>query len=97
MVPAFKKSELSKVELTVYPNPVMDNINFRLSGYNYQDELLLVELVSINGRNVLATRMRSNKGTSTYKIDTGRKLVPGIYLLRVSGKGLNLTAKVLVL
>lgn len=97
IVPEFKKDDLSKEELTVYPNPVLDNINFRLSGYNYQDEPLLIELADINGRNVFVTRINSNKGTSTYKVDTGRKLVPGIYLLKVSGKGLKVVTKILVL
>lgn len=97
LVPSFKKSDLGKAELTVYPNPVSGNINFRLSGYNYQDEPLLIELVSINGRRVLATRMNSDRGTSIYKIDTGQKLMPGIYLLRVSGKGLDVVTKIMVL
>jgi len=97
IAPEFKKDDLSKVELTVYPNPVLDNINFRLSGYNYQDEPLRVELASIDGKHVFVTRMHSNKGTSTYKVDTGRKLVPGIYLLKVSGKGLNVVTKIVVL
>lgn len=91
------KDSLGKVALTVYPNPVLQDINFRLSDYHYQNESLRVQLVRMDGKEVLVTRVNSNKGTSVYKVDTRRKLAPGIYLLKVSGKGLNVATKIVVL
>jgi hypothetical protein len=51
----------------------------------------------MDGKQVLATRVNSNKGTSVYKVDARQKLAPGIYLLKVSGKGLNVVTKIAVL
>lgn len=95
--PEVQKNSLGRAVLTVYPNPVSDKINFRLSDYHYQNESLQIELVRLDGKKVLVTRINSNKGTSLYKVDTERTLAPGIYLLKVSGKELNVVTKIIVL
>jgi uncharacterized protein YjdB len=96
LAPALKKDSLGRVALTVYPNPVLDKINFQLSDYHYQNEPLRIQLVRTDGKEVLVTRIPSNKGTSIYTVDTQRKLAPGIYLMKVSGKGLNVVTKIVV-
>jgi uncharacterized protein YjdB len=95
--PKVQKNSLGRAVLTVYPNPVSDKINFQLSDYHYQNEPLQIELVRLDGKKVLVTRINSNKGTSLYKVDTERTLAPGIYLLKVSGKELNVVTKIIVL
>ncbi len=48
----------------------------------------------MDGKQVLVTRVNSNKGTSVYKIPDRAQ---SIYLLKVSGEKLNVVTKIVVL
>jgi len=92
----FNQSSAEKFGHPLLPS-ASEDIHFRLSGCRYQNESLPIQLLRIDGKQVLATHIYSNKATSFYKVDTGWKLAPGIYLLKVSGKGLSVVTKIVVL
>lgn len=86
-----------KVTLTAFPNPVVDIINIRLSGYSLDNEVFNVSLARMDGAVVYTTQLNSGTGTGLYRLNTGSKLLQGLYLLRVSGKELNVVTKLMVL
>ncbi|MEP5340958.1 MAG: T9SS type A sorting domain-containing protein [Algibacter sp.] len=78
--------------LSVFPNPVENNLNIKLSG-NYDQETAIA-LYAINGQKVIETK--PNKEEKEVNLDLS-KLNSGIYILKVNSKTQNLTKKIIKL
>jgi hypothetical protein len=85
------------VLLKVSPNPVSGNIRFSISGLSSNDEQLQVTVTNTQGSEVYRTRITSSKGNAQHELQTGGRLLRGIYFLNVSGKNFRQTTRVVVL
>ena len=65
------------VTISLYPNPAFNSLNISMDGF---DSEVLLEILDVNGRNVLAEKKSSSERT-TLNIES---LPAGIYMLRVS-------------
>lgn len=74
----------SNINLTIYPNPFTDEINF-----NSSNEITEIRLLDINGKLIL-----SENGHSIYSVPTGH-LSPGVYLLETNVNGQWITNRVI--
>jgi len=84
---------LQKEQIQLYPNPARDNI-FLHASVNH-DQQLNVSIYSQEGRAVSFAVLSVTKGKQQLKLDIS-KLPKGIYLLKIEGKTVNSTQKLVV-
>lgn len=77
--------------ITVYPNPVKDQISINIP--NYDSPSVTVRLSDITGRIVQEEKITSD-GNGLFTLKMANKKVHGIYLLNVSGENLNSNFKI---
>lgn len=77
--------------ISVYPNPVKDQIAINIP--NYDSSSVTVRLSDITGRIVLEEKITSD-GNGLFTLNIADKKVQGIYLLNVSGENLNSNFKI---
>lgn len=75
----------------VSPNPVVNNINLVVKNY---EGVLGATLVSSNGHVLLSKTIIVSSGSSNYALVLPSKPAPGLYLLRLTGKGIDQVIKV---
>ena len=74
---------------TIYPNPVTERtFNVYVAGLK-NNELATVTILDINGKQVLNTRI-SQSGKITHNLGTG------VYFVRITSSGLNITKKLVI-
>ena len=69
------------MSLVVYPNPVRDNLNVKVSNYNTNDDLVLI-ITDATGRKVQEQSAVVSAGTTEIKMNVS-KLPKGIYILKI--------------
>ncbi len=80
-------TELAHAGLSVYPNPVKDNLNVKINAN--QGGKMLVNVVGITGQAVFAQAFELNAGTNQVQIGT-EQWPSGIYLVKIeSASGLD--------
>jgi hypothetical protein len=72
---------ISNNVITVYPNPVLDNLN--LNFYATKAQYLNVQLVDLSGRVVISDVFTASSGANRFEVET-RDLASGSYILRVT-------------
>jgi len=79
--------------VSVYPNPVKDNINisFQLETAQYVD----FAIVDLNGKTVYNTKQKFDSCNQNYNINNSN-LSSGIYLLKLQGEGFSDVQKIIV-
>jgi len=77
--------------VTVYPNPVINNANISLSSTVNTNVKILI--MSIDGKVISNAVYNINKGNNTININT-ENLQRGIYLLQINNNGKIITAKI---
>lgn len=81
----------SENNANIYPNPASDVLYITV---NLKDnEILTSELFDVTGRKVFSKSERYTSGNNTRTIATDG-LIPGIYLLKISGENFNYTQKI---
>ena len=76
--------------VSIYPNPVKDNLNINIKDFSGE---VLVKIIDSNGREVY------NKNINTFNISNALDLSAfssGIYVLKLSGEGLNYSEKIIL-
>ncbi|UYZ57474.1 right-handed parallel beta-helix repeat-containing protein [Hymenobacter latericus] len=79
-------------KLALFPNPATRELNLRLP--NPATGAVTVQIVDAAGRTVWSTQIPANG--QTLQLDLEHRVKPGLYLVRVSGKGLYDAAQQLV-
>ncbi|WP_171047978.1 BspA family leucine-rich repeat surface protein [Pedobacter xixiisoli] len=82
-----------QLTVTLYPNPVSETINLVFSGYG--DINTKVVITNILGQVVHQEDLKINAAQSDYRLNLIKALNPGQYILRVNGKGLAQTIKLI--
>lgn len=78
--------------MEVYPNPTSDFTRIELDMVSSED--MTIEVYDLSGKLVKAETRRFNSGVDSYDLDV-RELTKGNYVIRVSGKNMIKTAKLL--
>jgi hypothetical protein len=76
--------------VSIYPNPVKDNLNINIKDFSGE---VSVKIIDINGREVL------NKDINNFNTSNALDLSAfssGIYVLKLSGEGLNYSEKIIL-
>ncbi len=89
---AFAKFTLSTDELTVYPNPFVDQLTVNLNGYS--GKVFDTRLTNARGQVVFSGQFTAGDNGIEIKLNQAQK--PGVYLLNVGGNGINLVKKLTV-
>jgi len=79
--------------LTVFPNPATNRLTLQLSAEEIQKHE--IELLDMNGKIVLVTRLFTQQGVNRKVLDISN-LSPGIYLLRVISENEVITKKIAI-
>ncbi|MGO4773112.1 LamG-like jellyroll fold domain-containing protein [Flavobacterium sp. W22_SRS_FK3] len=82
----------NKNNVTVYPNPVKEQIFINIPDYN--GSYVTATLSDTTGRIILQERIQSD-GNGTFTLNIANKKVSGLYILNVSGENLNSNFKIL--
>ena len=85
--------QLSKARLNVFPNPSKGVINFTLNDFKGSNFTVL--LSDMNG-NVLHSEIMTASENNVYKLNQKNTLVPGSYILKVKGDGIEKNVIVVV-
>ncbi|WP_396149104.1 PA domain-containing protein [Flavobacterium sp.] len=76
--------------VSIYPNPVKDNLNINIK--DFSDEVS-VKIIDINGREVFNKNINNFNTSNTLDLSS---FSSGIYVLKLSGEGLNYTEKIII-
>jgi hypothetical protein len=79
--------------LTVFPNPVKENINFTMNNYNGN---VVATLTDLRGKTVHEEIILADTNIRSYKLNLKNALIPGLYILQLKGKGLTKSSKVII-
>jgi hypothetical protein len=93
-VVAIKFRTVMVSSVTVYPNPVVNKIQFRLE--NVSENKFTATLVSLDGRLVHREDMRTTSNTNIFALALAKKLAPGTYVLTISGDNFSANDRVIV-
>jgi hypothetical protein len=85
----------NEFKASVYPNPVATGQDLVLSLYSTKAEPLKVELIDLNGRLVYESDFEGNIGESIQSLSIGAQPT-GWYVLRITGAGVHMTQKLMV-
>ncbi|MGZ4156322.1 MAG: T9SS type A sorting domain-containing protein, partial [Bacteroidia bacterium] len=78
-------------QINVFPNPTNENISLYFLLKNQED--LLIELTDIRGRKIIDKIETVVSGTSTKLVNT-EQFAKGVYILKITGKDINFSQKV---
>ncbi len=84
--------ELRSNELIVYPNPFLNSLNVNLAGYN--GKTFETYLTNAQGRVIFQENLTANENGISLQVNQVRQ--PGVYVLNVSGNGVNFIKQVIV-
>jgi hypothetical protein len=87
---AVNELKINEVEVLVYPNPVQDQLNIRLTNSNYS--YLNFRLYDASGKAVL-TKSENVSYSSNYQLDVSH-LTAGLYLLKITSNEKTITKKI---
>ncbi|MGX7668453.1 T9SS type A sorting domain-containing protein [Flavobacterium pedocola] len=85
---------VSKDGLAVYPNPVVNEINFNLSG-SVQDEVFTLAVFDISGRNIVSKQVQFSNGSYRLSVDN-LNLNSGTYFAKLTGKNNEFCQKIII-
>jgi len=91
----FIKSAVTKTAITVYPNPVRENI-LRLSLNNFSEGNYTVEIKNINGVKVYSKLHMVSGTAANIQLQMDSKPAAGIYIVIVAGREINLQQRIVV-
>jgi len=77
------KYEPSAYIVSVYPNPVRDNMNFRISAP--ESSLLLITVSDMQGKLIYSKGLKAESGITSHAIST-QGWPSQLYLVNISGK-----------
>jgi parallel beta-helix repeat protein len=86
------RNEARSKAFTVWPNPVLDNVNVTLQSDKNQN--LNLRVVDYNGRVVRSQVVNATRGVNQITVNMST-LTKGMYVIQVVGDNLNLTEKVI--
>jgi len=89
---AVKELKFNEIDVSIYPNPVQNQLNLKFANSNF--ETIDLQMFDASGRTVLKVAHISSKG-SEYKVDVS-KMNNGIYLLKLNTSGKTITKRILV-
>ena len=89
---AVKDLKFNEIDVSIYPNPVQNQLNLKFANSNF--ETIDLQMFDASGRTVLKVADISSKG-SEYKVDVS-KMNNGIYLLKLNTSGKTITKRILV-
>ena len=84
-----KISELvvpKKIIATVFPNPVSASQSLTIKLDIRKDEEIVIQLYSFDGKLIRQELFKAFKGQNNLSFNTGNKLIPGVYLLKIKSK-----------
>lgn len=96
---ADRAREETYARINVYPNPVQSgDPALTISGYETINENVetQVEIVNMTGETVISDRISCGGDCGAYLMNLNGKLVPGIYLVKLSTNGVALSRRLLV-
>ena len=76
--------------VSIYPNPVKDNLNINIKDFSGE---VSVKIIDINGREVFNKNINNFNTSNTLDLSS---FSSGIYVLKLSGEGLNYTEKIII-
>jgi hypothetical protein len=76
--------------VSIYPNPVKDNLNINIKDFSGE---VSVKIIDINGREVFNKNI--NNFITSNMLDLS-SFSSGIYVLKLSGEGLNYSEKIII-
>jgi len=80
--------------VSLYPSPFHDNLNISINSPS--DDKLVVLLMDQSGKIVRTHSLTATKGINSFSLNSGmQSLVPGMYYIKISGKTLNFSQKLL--
>jgi hypothetical protein len=94
-VKAVSFSLINENEVAVFPNPNHGKINFRLPNNN--KGLIKVSIYDLNSRLVYNGSIYTVEGVEVYSLNLPDTLINGVYILKLNGKDLALSKKVILL
>jgi hypothetical protein len=86
------RNEARSNAFSVWPNPVLDNVNVTLQSDKNQN--LSLRVVDYNGRVVRSQVVNATRGVNQITVNMST-LTKGMYVIQVIGENLNLTEKVI--
>jgi hypothetical protein len=86
---------INENEVAVFPNPNHGKINFRLPNNN--KGLIKVSIYDLNSRLVYNGSIYTVEGVEVYSLNLPDTLINGVYILKLNGKDLALSKKVILL
>jgi hypothetical protein len=89
---AVKDLKFNEIDVSIYPNPVQNQLNLKFANSNF--ETIDLQMFDASGRTVLKVADILSKG-SEYKVDVS-KMNNGIYLLKLNTSGKTITKRILV-
>jgi uncharacterized protein YjdB len=82
------------ISVNAYPNPVLSDINIRLTNYN--GPRIAATLADLNGRIIYEEIIPTQKGRTLYRLHNAKKPAKGLYILTVRGERMMSSVKLLV-
>lgn len=89
---AVKDLKFNEIDVSIYPNPVQNQLNLKFANSNF--ETIDLQMFDASGRTVLKVADILSKG-SEYKVDVS-KMNNGIYLLKLNTSNKTITKRILV-
>ncbi|HEX2900091.1 MAG TPA: T9SS type A sorting domain-containing protein, partial [Bacteroidia bacterium] len=89
------ESLLNELKVTVHPNPVAAGEDLMLSIHSTKAQAIMAEVVDLNGRKVAESALEVNVGEGLHRLNIGAA-APGWYVVRLTGSGVRVHAKVMV-
>jgi hypothetical protein len=86
------RNETRNKAFSVWPNPVIDNVNVTLK--SDKSQVLQLRVIDYSGRVVRSNQINAIRGNNQFTVNFST-LPKGLYLINVVGEGLNLNDKVI--
>ena len=77
-------------KVSIYPNPVKDNLNININDFSGE---VFIKIIDVNGREVLNKTITNFNGSNTVELS---RFASGIYILKLTGEGLNYSEKIIL-
>jgi len=87
--------DINTSNVTVYPNPTVDNIFIDLG--NYTGKKVNVSMLNLNGKIIYTETISVDNGKSVYQLKIKNKPATGQYVVKLSGEGLTKSVKLSIL
>ncbi len=85
------KLNADKMSLTIYPNPVVDQVAINFASVTAQ--AVTVKVYNMQGAQVMAQAYKAQAGTNTFMLNNWNNLPAGDYMIEVGNEGFKLTQK----